>query len=384
MPKQGWSGAGADPSGGIFVGGMDHVGNAALYRLPAGESLQPGSAVSYVGDARAASRTAGNLWPRNEPIEKFHTQPQFYRGRVFVANMNYSNLDAGYRQVRGFHWYAHDQASGRFLDLSATQPGGVALARGGLPGMTIDTRRGLIYGLVTPTGELVQHSIANGRTRNLGRPAWGRSYLYPARALWVGSTGRVYFTAGNPNPGTRSGGPYDAARFNHVRFWDPIGGFGEEKSWQLHDTRALDYAACFDVPAPRTCWLMDNVGHVYRYREGVGRPTFSRVGNIGQQRDELYGLTWVFQVRPDQTKSYIVARRGAILALDLATGRAELKGNLWELEPALAGQDFFGNSAWDKHGRFYFAAYPKSFSGPITERTRLVAIDPGRFLAPRR
>jgi hypothetical protein len=78
-----------------------------------------------------------------------------------------------------------------------------------------------------------------------------------------------------------------------------------------------------------------------------------------------------------------VARRGAILVLDLATGRAELKGNLWELEPTLAGQDFFGNSAWDKHGRFYFAAYPKSFSGPITERTRLVAIDPARFLAPR-
>jgi hypothetical protein len=33
VPKQGWSGAGAEPGGGIYVGGMDHVGNAALYRL---------------------------------------------------------------------------------------------------------------------------------------------------------------------------------------------------------------------------------------------------------------------------------------------------------------------------------------------------------------
>lgn len=95
VAKQSWSGAGAGPNGEVYVGGMDHVANAALYRLgPAGgDAFKPGSTLAYVGDARAASAAARNLQP-GEPIEKFHTQPTFLGGRVLVANMNYSRTPA--------------------------------------------------------------------------------------------------------------------------------------------------------------------------------------------------------------------------------------------------------------------------------------------------
>jgi hypothetical protein len=347
VPKQSWSGAGAGLSSEIYVGGMDHVANAALYRLdPAGgDASRPGSTLTYVGDAKTASRSAGNLKP-GEPIEKFHTQPTFFSGRVYVANMNYSDLDAGYLNVRGFHWYGYDRASAKFLDLTAQQPGGVGLAHGGVPGLAVDRTRGRIYGAVTPTGDIVEYTPATGATVKLGRPAYGRAYVYPGRSLWVGSTGRVYFTAGNPATGSRAGGPYDPAQFNHVRYWDPAGRrFGEERAWQLHDTRAIDYAQCFDWPAPRTCFLMDNVGHVYRYTENTGLPPWTFLGDF---------------------------------EFDLIAGVAILRGNLYLLEPALKGQDFFGNSAWDAQGRFYFSAFPKLHTDP--GRAKLVAVDPWTFI----
>jgi hypothetical protein len=65
--------------------------------------------------------------------------------------------------------------------------------------------------------------------------------------------------------------------------------------------------------------------------------------------------------------------------MDLRNGKATLLGNLWELEPVLNGQDFFGNSAWDRQGRFYFTAFPKQLTD--AGRTKLVAIDPVRFTA---
>lgn len=379
VPKQAWSGAGSGKDGEIYVGGMDHVANAALYRLGpfGGDLTRPGSTLAYVGDAAAASAAAGNLRP-GEGIEKFHTQPQFHNGRAYVANLNFSDVAGGYTAERGFHWYAYDRATAAFLDLSAGKPGGVAVPAGGLPGMIVDRVRNRLYGTVSPTGELVRYDIASGATTRLGRPAYGRPNVYPGRHLWVGSRGRVYFTAGNPAAGSGSGGPYDPNRFNHVRYWDPATGFGEHKTWTLRDTRAIDFGQCFDVPAPRTCFLMDNVGRVYRFSENASLPDWAPLGDVGQRSEATHGLTWVFQVRADRKKAYIIARRGAFFEFDLNTRRATLLGNLGTLEPELAGLDYYGNHAWDGRGRFYFAAYPKDFTGP--GRSRLVAIDPARFL----
>lgn len=380
VPKQSWSGPGPGPNGEIYVAGMDHVANSILYRLGtfgAGTS-QPADTLWYAGDARAASAAAGNL-ETDEPIEKFHTQPTLLNSRVYVGNLNYSTLDDGYLDVRGFHWYAYDRPTKQFLDLTAGKPGGVAIPHGGLVGMVADAANNRLYGAVAPTGELVRYAIGTGVTTNLGRPpAIVRPYMYPGRAMWVSSRGRVYFTAGNPNTGPSAGGPYKPAVFNHVRYWDPKTGFGEEKSWLLTDTRAIDFGQCFPKPAPRTCYLMDNVGHIYRYRETATNANWVKLGGIGQVRDELYGMTWVFQVSPDQRKAYVVSRRGAFVEFDLIARKATLRGNLWTLEPSLAGLDFYGNSTWDRFGRFYFSAFPKL---PTDEgRARLVAISPALFL----
>ena len=319
-PLQSWSGAASAPNGDIYVAGMNHVDNAALYRLtPAGgDAAKPGLTLSYVGDAKAASQAASN-WQLGEPIEKFHTQPVWQGNRVYVANLNNSLLDDGYLSRRGFHWYGYDWAAKTFRDLSATEPGGVGAAHGGLLSLVVDRGRNRIYGASSPTGDIYAYNIAQAKTTKLGRPNYQRPYVYAGRAMWLSSQGRLYFTAGN-NGSVKYGGAYKPAIFNHVYYFDPVTGFGEEKGWTLHDQRAIDSAQCFGEP--RTCYLMDNVGHVYRYKE-TARPAWTYLGSIGQQQDEKFGLVWVFHVRPDQKKAYILARRGDLFEFDLASGHAE-------------------------------------------------------------
>ena len=85
-PIQSWHATGSAPNGDIYVGGMDHRTNSALYRLKAGTDK-----FTYVGDARSASVSAGN-WKPDETAEKFYTRPTWHRGKVYVATMDYSTL----------------------------------------------------------------------------------------------------------------------------------------------------------------------------------------------------------------------------------------------------------------------------------------------------
>lgn len=98
VPTQSWSGAAPAPEGDVYVAGMDHSTNSALYRLH-------GDSLSYLGDAKSASAAAEN-WRAGETAQKFHVRPIWHNGRVYVATYGSSTLDATYLSLRGFHWYA--------------------------------------------------------------------------------------------------------------------------------------------------------------------------------------------------------------------------------------------------------------------------------------
>jgi hypothetical protein len=352
---------------------MDHVTNTALYRLDAGDAAAPGATLRCVGDARSASRAAGN-WEPGEVAEKFHTRPVQVGSRVYVATLSYSNLDPGYRQRRGFHWYAYDTLRGSFEDLSAGEPGGVGAPEVGLVSIVADPQRRLIYGASQPTGDLYVFDIAAGRTKRLGRPDYKRPYVYVGRAMWLDAQGRLYFTAGNPATGPTAGGPYDAAIFDHVHRYDPATGrFEDLEAWRLHDTRAIDAAQCF--PEAGLCYLCDNAGNIYRFKEhGADRPSWSHVGSL----DPEAGRNWVFQVSPRADEAYLLTNNGRFFVMDLVSGRIRRRIDLFALEPSLRGLYLYGYDAWDAQGRFYFAAFGKpsdSFDA------RLVAITPPRLLA---
>jgi hypothetical protein len=371
-PIQSWSGAGAGPGGEIYVAGMDHANNSALYRLRAGDANAPGSALRYVGDARSASRAARN-WLPGEVAEKFHTRPTWHGSRVYVANLSHSTLDDGYKRRRGFHWYAYDPDADSFSDLSASEPGGVAGQQVGIVSIAVDGVRNLIYGVSQPTGVLFVHDIAAGSTTELGRPDYQRPYVYVGRAMWLDRNGRLYLTAGNPGTGPAGGGPYDPAIFGHVRYYDPVTrAFGELRAWKLRDSRSVDAARCF--PAAGVCYLSDTRGNVHRFTEdGANGPSWTYVGSI----DEGAGTTWVSQISSSRDKAYLLTTKGRFFVMDLSTGRISRRLDLFALEPDLSGLQLYGHDAWDGHGRFYFGAFGRPSA---SFNTRLVAVDPARLL----
>jgi hypothetical protein len=367
-PTMSWSGAGSAPNGDVYVAGMDHRTNAALYRLREGS-------LRYVGDARTASEAAGN-WLTDETAAKFHTHPTWLGTHIFVATFPYSRLDDGYLQKRGFHWYRYTPRSGSFIDYRAGDGSGTGLDHGGPASIAVDRTRGVIYGAIQPTGQIVELTLGTRRTRILGRPGYGgRSYVYPGRFMWVDRAGRLYFSAGNSGVPSY-GGEYAPSVFNHVYVYDPRTGFGEEATWQLHDQRAIDTGQCF--PDAGVCFLADNAGHVYRFTEAG--PTWTYLGDIGQKGLSPFHFVWVFHVTPDRSRAYIVATSGDMFEFDLATGVAIHIANLKTVAARLQGRKWlYGFDAWDAQGRFFFSAFTQQpETGPPV---LLTAIHPQRLKA---
>lgn len=359
-PAQSWHATGSSPDGDIYVAGMDHVTNAALYRLRS----QSGR-LEFIGDAQSSSEAARN-WHPGETAQKFHTRPLWHNGRVYVATMDRSTLDDQYESRRGFHWYAYD-AKSSFVDLSASEPGGTAVDHGNVVTLASDPARNVIYGAGVPTGEIFRYDVARGRTERLGRPgAYDQHYVYTGRVMWVDSHGRLYFTASNAR---------SPKAFGHVYFYDPATGFGEREDWELQESRALELGQCF--PTEKFCLFSDDRGHIYRFDEEG--PSWSY---IGQLKADPSAYVWLFDVAVDTGKAYVGTSRPsadgetALYVFDLKTGKTEYLCSFAQLDPSLQKLSIHtGYDAWDREGRFYFA----SFSRLSDQNVVLTRVDPVRL-----
>lgn len=367
-PTQSWHATGSTPNGDLYVAGMDHRTNAALYRLAAGTD-----SLTLVGDARSASEAAGN-WQPGETAEKFHTRPLWFAGRVYVGTMDHSTLDDGYRARRGFHWYAYDPDAKRFLDLSAEEPGGTAIRHGSLVTLAADPAHNTIYGAVVPTAEIVRYDITHGITENLGRPsAFDRAFVYTGRFMFTDSRGRLYFSAGNPV----SGPAHDPAIYAHLYAYDANKGMTALPDFPLKEPRALEVGRC--LPALRLCFAADDKGHLYRFSEEG--PAWTYVGQIAMDRPG--SLLWMLQVASDGRKAYAAATSYAsgagpssLYEVDLTTGASRRLCSLADLDPRLGQMNVHtGYDAWDNQGRFAFA----SFAGDGSSEVILTRVDPEKL-----
>jgi hypothetical protein len=366
-PTQSWHATGSAPDGDIYVGGMDHKTNAALYRVDG----QAGT-LRYVGDARSASEAAHN-WLPGETAQKFHTRPLWHRGRIYVATMDRSDLDPGYLERRGFHWYAYDPAQDSFTDLSASEPGGSAVPHGNLVTLASDPVHNVIYGAGVPTGAIYRYDVASRRTQELGRPAsYKQPYVYTGRVMWVDGRGRLYFTASNWDEPTVH---------DHVHYYDPETGFGEEKDWLLKDGMALETGQCME--GGKWCVFGDDRGHVYRFDQDAHTWTYLGQVETGKKAGWDGVEFWLFAVAPGGKSVYVATSTSprpsedtALYEFDLASGLTQRICALAELDPALAHSHVHtGYNAWDAQGRFYFA----SFGYPDDQSVLVTRIDPARL-----
>lgn len=359
---QNWHATGSTPAGDIYVAGMDHATNSALFRLPAG-----GSSLVYAGDARAASEAASN-WESDETAEKFHTRPTWHDGHVYVATLDYSMIDDGYLERRGFHWYAHDQAGDEFIDLSADEPGGTAIEHGGLVTIALDPKAGHLWGATIPESRLVYYDPAAGITTDLGRPpAFGDGYNYTARFLWVDSRGRVYITGGNPDWGH----PEPESIYDHVHYYDPGDGFGERADWPLESPTAMETGQW--TRDRQHCFVADDQGRFYRFDDAG--PAWSSIGSL----DHDGRWVWVTHLSADGRSIYAVssgATEDGLYEFDIGSGVTRRLCSLASLDGELAARTrHTGYDAWDRDGRFYFTSFP----WPADTDLLLTGVDPVRL-----
>lgn len=104
----------------------------------------------------------------------------------------------GYQPYPGGHFLAYDMASGKFEDL-ATAP-----FREGILSMTMDPKRGRLYGITWPTGYFLSYDLASKQLKNHGKISLegengkGESYRTLCRSLIVDpGDGFVYSTTGD-------------------------------------------------------------------------------------------------------------------------------------------------------------------------------------------
>ena len=369
-PDQCWLAVGSDTEGDIYISGHDHINNSMLYRLHQSDDI-----VRWVGDAETSSQAVGN-WQPGESAEKFHTRPLEHDGRVYVATLDNSNMNNGYLNTRGFHWYGYDQQDNELLDLSVTEPGGV-----GEPTMQIvtiqkDETNNLLYGMSIPENKLVRYDIANAETTVLGKPSAWTGFFYSNRFMWVDSRGRVYTTGGSSRSQWYQG--ESASTFNHVWYYDPATGFGELTNFQLQGPNAMEVGQ-WDRER-EVLYTADDQGNIYRFVDAtaswsfVGQPNFSGVGGTPK--------TWVFQLSADAEKIYIgvsdVSYPNSIWEYDIATGATSELAKVSELDSQAASQAFItGYDSWDDKGNFYFS----SFSMYNNVNVYMLGINPVRIKA---
>lgn len=366
-PSQSWHATGSGPDGSIYVGGMDHATNSALYCVKAGDGI-----LRLLGDARSASEAAAN-WRPGETAQKFHTRPLWHQGRIYVATLDRSTPDGGYLSRRGFHWYVYDPNSAVFSDLSAAEPGGAGAPHGGLVTLAANPNDSLIYGASVPTAEIFRYDIVNGRTDNLGRPhTFDSPYVYANRVMWLDARGRLYFTAGNPS---ESGRPQDPSIYGHVHYYDPNSGeFGERRDWKLQEPRALEVGQW--LRGRKNCIFSDDQGHIYRFVDEP--PSWRYLGKATLPAGQL--SVWTFHVSADGKTAYLITsvKRSALYEFDLTAGCTKQLSVMADLGPAFAGLNIHtGYDAWDEAGRFYFT----SFSTDPRQNVLLTRVDPVRLKA---
>jgi len=159
--------------------------------------------IRHLGDLTEASGEQGS---QAIPQGKSHVNFVEANGKLYFAtHVGYYTIrdgketmgvpPAGYKPYPGGHFLAYDMASGKFENL-ATAPEGQ-----GILAMSMDARRGRLYGLTWPSGYFIRYDLKTRSLKNLGPVSKGgeagaeQTYRVLCRSLAVDAEeGSVYLT----------------------------------------------------------------------------------------------------------------------------------------------------------------------------------------------
>jgi hypothetical protein len=196
--------------------GMGAGSDGRIYYVLSSESFETGAQMYCYDPATDGIRHVGDLTEacgekglKAIAQGKSHVNFVECQGKLYFAtHVGYYTLvdgmekigvpPAGYKPYPGGHFLAYDISTGKFHDLAKVPLGE------GILSMTMDTRRGRLYGLTWPTGRFILYDLAGknlkdfGPTSKEGENGKGENYRTLCRSLVVDpQDGSVYFTTGD-------------------------------------------------------------------------------------------------------------------------------------------------------------------------------------------
>jgi hypothetical protein len=196
--------------------GMGTGSDGSIYYVLSSESFETGAQMYCYDPATDRIRHLGDLTEacgerglRTIAQGKSHVNFVEYEGKLYFAtHVGYYTLidgmekigvpPAGYKPYPGGHFLAYDMSTGKFHELAKAPHGE------GILSMTMDTRRGRLYGLTWPTGYFISYDLATenlkdfGPTSKQGENGKGENYRTLCRSLVVNpQDGSTYFTTGD-------------------------------------------------------------------------------------------------------------------------------------------------------------------------------------------
>ena len=193
--------------------GLSTASDGRIYYVLSSESYETGAQVYVYDPATAQIRHLGDLTEacgekgrKSIAQGKSHVHFIESNGKLYFATHlgYYSIIDGmekpgipppGYEQYPGGHFLDYDMASGKFESLA------IAPNHEGIISMTMDTKRGRLYGLTWPTGYFLRFDLATKDLKNLGlvseqgEAGKGPTYRTLCRSLMVDPRdGSVYFS----------------------------------------------------------------------------------------------------------------------------------------------------------------------------------------------
>jgi len=193
--------------------GISSASDGKIYFVLSSQSIDVGAQIysydpttdkiQHLGDLTEA---CGEKGQKAIPQNKSHVSFWESGGKLyFASHIGYYTIKngmetmgvppPGYKPYPGGHFLSYDMTTGKFENLVIAPQGE------GIITMTMDPRRGRLYGLTWPTGYFIRYDLAKKELRDLGRVSAlgervrGQNYRTLCRSLTVDpEDGSVYFT----------------------------------------------------------------------------------------------------------------------------------------------------------------------------------------------